>query len=160
MGAFAGGKLIWDGTQWVICNSDYADFHWISISEVKDFMESLGFNMVDNEPVIPLSFGWEEQGMSGQTYGVYELSQVDTVPMYAVRCDNIYGNTLLQAAQSLNFHATPCATIGIGPAGARWQFSTSTENDPTKPGYPRWKIRANPYALWDNGTWPTCGIGV
>jgi hypothetical protein len=146
MGAFAGGKLIFDGNSWQVCNSDYAGFLWISIGDVQDLMESMGFNMIYNEVVVPLSLDWEVQGLSGQTPGAYTMTRSDTYPMYAQPWGG--GGDLLSACAALNTSVTSSASLCTGPVGARWQFTTTNGGDGDGPD-PAWKIRANLYALWD-----------
>ena len=146
--AFDGGKLIWDGNAWQVSNSNYADFHWLSITDVKGFMESLGFSMVFNELCIPVHLDWEEQGTGPAPYGAYAASgsqQIATVWSYF---STGAGNTPLQAAQGIPvLPMSPCVTTRTGPTGARWQFTTATEDDPSEPDYPAWKIRARLRAL-------------
>lgn len=147
--AFDGGKLIWDGTAWRASNSQYCDFHWISIRDVKEFMEGLGFSMVYNELCIPLNLAWEEQAMSVSQYGVSTLTQNVTFDLFGQWHPWGHGNSFLEAAQSLPVNVTNVATARVGPTGARWQFSTATDDNPSNPDYPAWKIRMRSY-VWND----------
>jgi hypothetical protein len=50
-----GQLLIWTAAGWQVIGSDYCDFNWVTVEDVKSFFEGLGFNFVFNELLTPLA---------------------------------------------------------------------------------------------------------
>jgi hypothetical protein len=129
---FAGSRIVWDGTQWQVANSSYADFSWVSIDDVASFMEGLGFEMVFNQLVIPLSLGFE--AMTGAAAGPAEV------------LSEAFSGTVI--APPGNFY--PAGNVG-GPSCAFAQGGISARNQFSTNAAGGWKLQVSPYALYSSG---------
>ncbi|MEN6533322.1 MAG: hypothetical protein ABFD89_06640 [Bryobacteraceae bacterium] len=129
---FAGSRIVWNGTNWQVANSSYADFNWVSIADVTTFMATLGFPMVFNELVIPLSLGFE--AMTGAAAGPAQILSATFAGTVVAPPGNFYpaGNV-----------GGPSCAFSQGGISARNQFSTNKDGG--------WKMRISPYALYNSG---------